>query len=233
MSVIYLIRHGQASFGQENYDQLSDVGHQQASILGESLAGRIGEFDHVVMGGMFRHKQTADNCLTGMQNQFDAKNCTVDSNWNEYDHQNILAQLSEDFKTPQLIESYVRRQPNPKAAFERVFNEAMDRWMSGGHDADYVETWTYYQQRIKAALLATTELAKTADKVAVFSSGGPISVVSQYLLGVEPNKVMHINWTIVNCSITKLVSTPSRLFLSTLNDHSHFEGQHKKLITYK
>lgn len=233
MSVIYLIRHGQASFGQENYDQLSEIGHRQAGILGESLANRVGEFDHIVMGGMFRHKQTANNCLAGMKKQLNSKNHTVDSGWDEYDHQDILAQLGDDFKTPQSIENYVRRQSDPKTAFETVFNGAMDRWMSGEHDADYVESWQYYQRRIKTALLATTELAKTADKVAVFSSGGPISVVSQHLLGVEPNKVMHINWTIVNCSVTKLVSTPSRLFLSSLNEHSHFEGQYKKLITYK
>lgn len=209
------------------------MGHRQAEILGESLRNRVGEFDHIVMGGMLRHKQTADNCLTAMQNQFDVKDCTIDLGWNEYDHQDILAQLGEDFKTPQSIENYVRRQPNPKETFEKVFNDAMDRWMSGEHDADYVESWAFYQQRIKTALQASTELAKTADKVAIFSSGGPISVVSQHLLGVAPSKVMHLNWTIVNCSITKLVSTSSRLFLSTLNEHSHFEGQHKKFITYK
>ncbi len=233
MSVIYLIRHGQASFGQENYDELSRIGHQQANILGESLRDRVGTFDHMVLGSMVRHKQTAEQCLNAMSQTFDQTESTVHSGWNEYDHQDILAQLGDEFKTPQSIEKYVRSQPNPKATFEKVFNKAMDRWMSGDHDADYVETWQHYQARIKKALKATIEIAKTAEKVAVFSSGGPISVVSQHLLQVEPNKVMQVNWTIVNSSVTKLVSSSSRLFLSTLNDHSHLEGRYKELITYK
>jgi broad specificity phosphatase PhoE len=30
MGQIYLVRHGQASFGSANYDQLSELGHEQA-----------------------------------------------------------------------------------------------------------------------------------------------------------------------------------------------------------
>ncbi|MCH1491392.1 MAG: histidine phosphatase family protein, partial [Luminiphilus sp.] len=32
MASIYLIRHGQASFGSDNYDQLSPVGQRQADV---------------------------------------------------------------------------------------------------------------------------------------------------------------------------------------------------------
>lgn len=233
MTVIYLIRHGQASFGQQNYDQLSDLGHRQASVLGASLSSRVGTFDQVVLGSMLRHKQTAENCLKAMQHSIEPSRWQVDAGWNEYDHQDILAQLGPDFVCADSINQFVRKQPNPKAAFESVFNQAMDRWLSGKHDEDYVESWQTYQNRISLALQNVIANSGDAKTIGVFSSGGPISVVSQALLGVDPSRVMQVNWTLVNCSLTKIVSTNSRVFLSTLNDHSHFEGKDKKFVTYK
>ena len=34
MSELHLVRHAQASFGSDNYDQLSDLGHRQSRLLG-------------------------------------------------------------------------------------------------------------------------------------------------------------------------------------------------------
>ncbi|MEQ9737575.1 MAG: phosphoglycerate mutase family protein, partial [Algiphilus sp.] len=59
MGAIYLIRHGQASFGKADYDQLSSTGMQQASRLGEALSMRLPHPDVVVAGAMLRHQQTA------------------------------------------------------------------------------------------------------------------------------------------------------------------------------
>ncbi|MBU2879633.1 MULTISPECIES: histidine phosphatase family protein [Aliiglaciecola] len=233
MTAIYLIRHGQASFGQQNYDKLSDVGHQQAKLLGNSLQTRIGDFDKVFLGSMLRHKQTLQNCLSGMSSVVDESNWNFDANWNEYDHNDIIAQMGPEFTDAPSVKNWLLTQNNPKAAFEKLFNDAMNRWMSGQHCEEYVESWERYLNRIKGALENVINNAKGAKKVAVFTSGGPISVVSQYLLGIPPSNVMQVNWTLVNCGITKLVNTQSRVFLSTLNDHSHFEGQHKSLITYK
>ena len=235
MTSIYLVRHGQASFGQQNYDQLSSLGEQQAQRLGESLRSRIGGFDKVYLGSMLRHRQTARHCLAQLpeERQIAESSWQVDGNWNEYDHQDILAQLGEEFRTAASIEAYVRRQTNPNQAFEQMFNAAMDRWLSGKHDSDYVESWNHYRSRITKALEAVVADSAGAQRVAVFSSGGPISVVSQRLLGVPAEQVMQVNWTLVNCGVTKLVSTSSRLFVSTLNDHSHFEGEEKRWVTYK
>jgi broad specificity phosphatase PhoE len=234
-----LIRHGQASFGQQNYDQLSPLGELQASKLGEALLPRVGSFDLVCMGSMYRHQQTAELCLS--QKQEDT--WITNPGWNEYDHQDILAQLSTEFETALGIQSFVKQQSNPKAAFEKLFNDAMNRWMSPEHDDDYVESWTDYQSRIKQAFNDLLDTHKEAKKIAVFTSGGPISVISQFLLAIPANNIMQLNWTLVNCGITKVISTGNRLFVSSLNEHSHFEGpdipdsdrqaNNKKFITYK
>ncbi|MFT6897580.1 MAG: broad specificity phosphatase PhoE [Paraglaciecola sp.] len=66
MACIYLIRHGQASFGKDDYDCLSELGHQQARQLGADLERRGIRFGHAIRGGMLRHQQTANACLKAM-----------------------------------------------------------------------------------------------------------------------------------------------------------------------
>jgi broad specificity phosphatase PhoE len=40
MGTLYLVRHGQASFGADDYDQLSALGRRQSVRLGEYLRGK-------------------------------------------------------------------------------------------------------------------------------------------------------------------------------------------------
>ncbi|RBP49121.1 histidine phosphatase family protein [Arenicella xantha] len=232
MSSIYLIRHGQASFGQENYDQLSELGQRQASRLGEVVGSRLGSINRVVLGTMHRHRQTAENCLIGFGLDLGSVDTEFDAGWNEYDHQDILAQFRPEFATAAGMTEFIRQQPNPKQAFEQDFNAAMNRWIAGEHD-DYVESWHDYRARVQQALARTVERHAASTRTLVFTSGGPISLVSQQLLGVPSEAIMRMNWTLMNCAVTKLVSTKDRLFLSSLNEHSHFEGDaFKHFITY-
>lgn len=233
MATVYLIRHGQASFGQENYDQLSALGQQQATRLGTVMAQRIEPFDAVYLGSMKRHKQTAINCLHGFGQDFGATEATIDAAWNEYDHQDILRQFRPEFVTAKSMMTFLREQKDPKAAFEKDFNDAINRWISSEYDSDYVESWGSFTARVHGGLKSL--LANNPDKknIAVFTSGGPISLLSQYLLGVPPEKIMQLNWTLLNCGVTKVVSTGERLFMSSLNEHTHFDGaDNKHFITY-
>jgi broad specificity phosphatase PhoE len=233
MTTLYLIRHGQASFGQENYDELSELGHRQASRLGEVLAQRVPMFDAVSLGTMKRHKQTATNCLLGYDQVFDHVVPTFDAGWNEYDHQDILRQYRPEFITSESMMEYIGRQTDPKKAFEADFNGAINRWIAGDNNSDYGETWAEFTGRVHLALKST--LANNAGKrtIAVFTSGGPISLVTQHLLGVSQEKIMQMNWTLLNCGVTKVVATGSRLFVASLNEHTHFEGaENKHFISY-
>lgn len=240
MASIYLIRHGQASFGQDDYDQLSSLGHEQAKIVGQSLARRVEGFDCVFTGTMQRHQQTADGCLEAFPSTQPER--WQEQGWDEYDHDDILRAIGDDFVSAEAIQKFIARQQNPKQAFENALNEAMNRWMSGGHDSDYVESWSHYQQRIHNALNIIVDRTRSRDtgkksaakNVAVFTSGGVISVIAQALLGVSSDKMMHMNWTLMNCAITKLVVSKDRLFVATLNDHVHFElPELKQFLTYK
>ena len=59
MSTLALVRHAQASFFAENYDQLSPLGEQQARLLGEYWVRRGVRFDEVYTGPRVRQIETA------------------------------------------------------------------------------------------------------------------------------------------------------------------------------
>lgn len=233
MATIYLIRHGQASFGQDNYDKLSPLGEQQATHLGNQLARRLPAFDAISLGTMTRHQQTAEHCLAAMGLRFDDQLVQPDAGWNEYDHQNILAQFDPRLDTAEGTQAFVREQENPAQAFEEVFNGAVEKWIASTVGEGYRETWTDFTGRIERAFRGVIERNPGANRIAVFTSGGPISLLSLALLDMAQEQIMQINWRLVNCGVTKLVNSRSRTFLATLNEHVHFEGEHQHLITYK
>lgn len=230
MATIYLVRHGQASFGGSNYDQLSALGHRQAQVLGGALAARGLKPARLVAGTMRRHAETAQGCLAGLGATQDVE---VDAGWNEYDHLDILARLDPRFAEQPGIAAYVRDRPPGAPPFALLFRDAMTRWMSGGHDAEYRESWTQFAARVEAALTRLSASMATGEQALVFTSGGVISVVARRLLGLDLPTTMRVNAGIANASVTKLLLAGDGPKLSTLNEHGHFEHAAEDLLTYR
>ena len=65
MGNLYLVRHGQASFGEADYDNLSDLGRRQSLCLGTYFKLRRMGFDLVIMGRLRRHAQTWEAIAKG------------------------------------------------------------------------------------------------------------------------------------------------------------------------
>src|SRR4051794_24521887 len=108
MGQIYLVRHGQASFGSANYDQLSDLGLEQARLLGEWFANSHQQFHCVVTGGLKRHRQTADACIAMLP-----KSTRGDTDWvtdpgfDEYDHHEVMVRHHPEFDDPEEVKRFL------------------------------------------------------------------------------------------------------------------------------
>lgn len=87
MTTIYLVRHGQASFGKSNYDELSENGEAQATLLGQYFKQILKEQPYVVAGTMQRHEQTAKLALNEC---FPDAVIHHNNLWNEFNHQQVL-----------------------------------------------------------------------------------------------------------------------------------------------
>ena len=230
MATIYLIRHGQAQFGMEEYDALSPTGIEQAKILGASFVNKQTIPTKIITGAMKRHQQTMDYCLEIMQLSTIEK--ITNDDWNEFDHRDILTKYEPRYANLDELKKDIFLDKSPKEKITEVLIGAVKRWTSGQHH-DYNESWTTFCERVKNGLQKIENETSKDDVVFVFSSGGSISVIIQKILDLSVQKTFELQLNIANCSITKLKTSSRGTQLLSFSDFAHFEGENKKWLTYK
>lgn len=223
MGVVLLVRHGQASFGADDYDVLSATGWEQGRRLGAWLADRGPVPTRVVSGGMRRHRETAEAIATAAG--WDTAPET-DLGWDEFDHLGVVAAY------PDHPEGELDRRE-----FQRVFELATRRWTGGAYDEEYPESWSGFVQRVRAALGRACASAGPGEAVVVVSSGGPIAAACAALVdpdGDDPATYARLwsrfNTTVVNSSVTRVVVGSTGARLLTFNEHPHLDGE---ALTYR
>ena len=221
MGQLLLVRHGQASWGSEDYDVLSETGWEQSRLLGKALAARGITPSFAVQGGMRRHRETAEACLGELSGDLESE---VDDGWDEFDHVAMLEKLKAPFEG---------RQPT-KAEFQEWFEAATDRWTGGEYDDEYTESFTAFTDRVGAALRRTAEAAGSGTAL-VFSSGGPIAWATASLLAesaAAQRLWRKLNPVCVNTGLTRLVTGRRGTTLVTFNEHAHLDGV-PDVLTYR
>ena len=218
MRELLLIRHGQASFGAEDYDQLSPIGEQQSALLGEWLAETRPASDLIAIGPRLRHRDTARHCLhaAGMDEQ-----PVIFSGLDEFDHLEVLARQRPNLTGPGALRAELKQATDPHRAFQRLFAEAVARWVSGQHDAEYNCPWPLFRQNVLEALRQLSE--HPARTIWAFTSGGPIAVIASTLLETPLAQTFKLSWPLVNTGVTRLRLSPRGATLVTYNTWPHLE----------
>ena len=88
MGNLFLVRHGQASFGADDYDQLSELGQRQSRRLGAYFRERGLTFEAVITGSLKRHRQTWEGIQEGLQDK--QPQALVWPGLNEYDSEAVI-----------------------------------------------------------------------------------------------------------------------------------------------
>ena len=229
MATIYLVRHGQASFGKENYDQLSPRGWEQGKILGRWLAGKV-EPGAIFGGNLQRHRETVEAITTGYG--VSLPDMQVLEGLNEFDHLEVVERLRPEWADKQVMARDLASFPKPARAFQQAFEKAVTRWVSGEFDQEYSETWNGFRQRVGHALDQLINLADGAD-VIVSTSGGPIAVIAQRLLELSDHKALEMNNVIANTSVSRILYSGPRRSLAVFNNYSHLEAEDPALVTFR
>ncbi len=235
MGQIFLVRHAQASFASEDYDQLSQLGLEQARWLG-GWFGRCGQgFTHAAAGTLRRQQQSAEACLAALPAALRPPGPTaVDPGLDEYDSADVVARHRPDLAQRAAMQRFIAGSADPRRAFQEVFAAALERWVGGRSDSEYRESWRGFRERCVAALERTVAAAGASRDVLVFSSGGPIAAICQHLLGLPDRRAMELNWSLVNSSITKLLYGRGRLSVHALNAYPHLESAGRPgCVTYR
>jgi broad specificity phosphatase PhoE len=221
MGVVLLVRHGQASFGAEDYDVLGETGVEQSRMLGRALAAQGVVPATVVHGAMRRQRATA---LAMVEGGGWPVGPALDEGWNEFDHVAVLARTSEGADGRGSLD---------RRAFQELFDVATARWSGGEHDEEYGESWPSFLGRVADAL----DRAFAREGVTlVVSSGGPIAAVGATLVDPHatseqvPRLWQAFNTVLANASVTRVLQGSTGRRLLSFNEHSHLP---RTLVTYR
>ena len=214
MSELFLVRHGQASFGAKNYDKLSPLGLQQSCWLGEYFKLRQIEFSHLWMGDLNRHQATGQ----GIMSQFSSpvKQTTIPA-LNEFDFHTVAG-------------AYLKMNPQHTLAlnaapvdFYRLLKKSMLAWSLGQiAQDDLTETWDQFKLRIAQTLKLITQNQSSAP-VLVVTSGGVIAMVMSIVLGLDAKQVIELNLQIRNSSFSHFYFNQHSIRLSSFNNVTHLD----------
>ena len=204
MAELLVIRHGQASFGQDNYDVLSDLGHRQAKAVGALLQDIGWVPDRLVTGSLVRQKDT----LTSMGF---SQAPEIHSGFNEYDFTDLLAARFNG-AVPDMVNA------DRKAHF-RALRETVFEWQDAAFEGA-CETYAEFSARVEAARQFATQT--DARRVLVVSSGGVIGQLTATALGAPVRQMMQLNLQIKNTAMTKFMFSGAAFSLHEFNATPHF-----------
>ena len=223
MGILLLVRHGQASLGTANYDQLSGLGYRQARATGRRLARADLVIDRVVCGTLARQRDTAEAALAEMPPPAEP-GLRVDGRLDEYDHLGLLAAGPPGVSFETVTSAEANRELQP------ALEEAIARWAAGEDGgAGSAESHDAFLGRVQAVV---DDLAGEPGCTVAVTSGGVIAVACTQALGLPAGRWPALARVIVNGSITKFVSGRSGRNLVTFNDHAHLEDD-RSLISYR
>lgn len=211
MGILYLVRHGQASFGAEDYDQLSDLGKRQSIQLGRYFAGKGLTFDAVLSGTLRRHKQTLDGISEGLDRPLHAMHWP---NLNEYNSETVIAAIQPEPRDPVPLS-------DPYRHHFRLLRSGLLQWMLGNTQPQDMPSWQTFGQQVVAVLDHVRQ--SQAERVLLVSSGGPIASAIGHVLGTPPEATVELNMRLRNTAITEFSFSPKRHSLLTYNTLPHLE----------
>ena len=216
MSRIFLVRHGQASWGAENYDALSELGHRQAAATGAWLAGQGVVPTRIISGELVRQRDSLAEVVTAADWAGSSESGPV---WDEYDHLAVLAALPAEDPVYAASAASVERRAFDARAFDVVYAAALRRWVLG--EGDYPETYAAFTARASAALESLAAALAPKEDAVVVTSGGVISAIGAHLLDGGPRVWDRLQRTVVNASVTQVRVGARGIHLMSFNEASH------------
>jgi broad specificity phosphatase PhoE len=225
MPTVLLVRHGQASFGTDDYDVLSEVGHRQAAIVAASLAERGYRADRFISGTLRRQRETAA-AFTALG----APELEIEPRWDEFDSEDILLHHAE---AAIHLDHRGDGEPPTNRAFQAILEVAQSEWVAHAERSPTTQTWPDFSGAVTAGFADLAAQLSSGETAIVVTSGGAIAALLCHLWDTPPALFPTLNRVTVNASVTKLAIGPTGTNVISFNDHSHLESVDRALVTYR
>lgn len=236
MSELILVRHGQASFGAESYDKLSDKGVEQVKILSQHWQALGERFDHIYSGTLLRQRETAQELLPLVEGEPTAS--VRLTGFNEYNGDPLIRAHLRDMREAGDLSGPAQWPIQDERLFQRIFEKATARWIVDDLDprddiADF-ERWSDFKARVYAALDEVMARHGSGSRVIVSTSGGVIAMALQRVLNFPDDQVIATNWMVRNSAVSRIIYGRGKLSLTQFNNLAHLETPEKQqLITFR
>ncbi len=227
MSLLLLVRHSQASFDSDDYDQLSARGVEQARRLGAHWARLNLIFDHVYVGPRRRHRQTLDAVAAVYRERGRLWPEPIElPELDEHCGQDVFTRSLPDLmqRDPIIREMKEKLREDSDTAqrdYLRLFQKVTQMWVRRELSLPDLEAWHDFLGRVQRGLAKMTEAAGSKKKVAAFTSGGPVAAAMGLALNLDDEKTLELMWLVHNASYTEFLFSRGRFSLMTFNAVPH------------
>jgi broad specificity phosphatase PhoE len=242
MSHIILVRHGQASFLEQDYDKLCRNGETQAGLLGQYWSRRGVVFDGIYSGPRIRQRETARIVAEAYREAgVDFPETVVMNDFDEYQAEAVMreclpqllrvnGEINELHRAHKAVNESADSNARRKT-FQKLFEAVISKWVAGEISADGVEPWREFCLRVERGLAQVARDTPPAATAAVFTSAGPIGAAMRRALHLSAEDTLQLTWMSRNASLSEFLSSGGRFTLSTFNAHPHLDGE--GLLTYR
>lgn len=227
MSLLFLVRHGQASFHADDYDQLSPRGVEQSRLLGLHWAKSNLTFDQVYLGPRRRHRQTLEAVEAVYRERGLHWPTAVElPDLDEHCGQDVVTRslpdlLHRDPVIRELKEKFRKDSPTAQRDYLKVFQKVTRMWVRRELNLPDLEAWHEFRGRVERGLVKMTGAAGSQKKIAVFSSGGPVAAAMGFALKLDDEKTLELSWVVRNAAYTDFLFSRGRFSLVTFNAVPH------------
>lgn len=236
MSELIFVRHGQACFGQESYDKLSDLGIEQVKVLARHWQELGEQFDFIYSGSLLRQKETANGLLCLVKGEPDQ--AIVNPAFNEYDGEPLMRSY---LRNHAVSEGHEFAQDSPSKdpkQFQQIFELATAKWIrnelepaQGGTQFEY---WHSFKSRVHAVVNDIMQRHSGGSRVLISTSGGVIAMALQRVLQFPDEQVITTNWMVKNSSVTRVKYGNGKISLVQFNNLAHLEKAGMgHMVTYR
>lgn len=212
MGTLYLVRHGQASFGAADYDQLSPRGHEQCRLLGAYWRERGQRFDAVFTGTLKRHAQSLAGIVEGLG---EALVPVALPGLNEYDSEAVVRAIHPEPLAPP-------RDPEAVKQHFRLLRQGLLAWMAGETAPAGMPSHAEFSAGVTDALDRVRAVG-VGRQVLIVSSGGPIATAVAQVLSAPAETFVELNLRIRNSAVAEFAFNPKRHHLVTFNTLPHLD----------
>ncbi len=239
MSVMTLVRHGQASFFADDYDQLTPLGEEQSRLLGEYWV-RLGlAFNEVYTGPRKRQRRSAE--VTGevvREAGLAWPEPIVMEGLDEFDLDGILHRLAPDLSRQNaafagLFERFRQSHGDHDRlrTFQTMFEALLIHWQGAAASEIGLESWLTFRARVERILRQIIERPGRSRRAALFTSGGIIGTATAWALAAPDRTALELSWRLRNSAVTEFLFTENRLTVDSFNGVPHLEDP--ALWTYR